>query len=116
MAFSIAKVRDRVVPATVDVAGQSIELVYRPGSISAAMVKAIEVETQDFDSDAQKVKAQIDYTVAFLLAVVVSWDIAEDDDSPNLPVSKDTIDLLGPEVCGEIVAAITEDYRERPKG
>lgn len=116
MTFSIAKVRDRVQPATVEVAGQPLALVYRPGSVASAMMAALDLEAATYDSDAAKVRAQLQYTTDFLTTVVVSWDIAEDDDSEHLPVSRETVDALGPEVAGAILAAVVEDYQERPKG
>lgn len=104
MPLSLGDLRSRTRRVAVPVAGETLEVEYRPTALTPGLIAWL----RGIEADGQPERL-----AEVLCQVVIGWDLLGDDGAP-LPVTEEVARELPLRLLGVIVRAVLEDAQEDP--
>jgi hypothetical protein len=106
MPLTLKHLQSDTATATLEYAGETVHLIYKPSSFTPAFIArlaGVEKSLAAGEEDA------FDNMVASLCSLMVSWDVLEDDDGAILPVTPDVLSEFEIGFIGALYQALLTD-------
>lgn len=106
MPLTLKQLRAKSTSVEVEVLGETVHLGFAPGRYTSDVDERMADFFDSVDPDATRLTAdQNAVLLDFLLAILVDWDVLDDDGKP-IPIDAENLRLIPPMVRLEFVAAL----------
>lgn len=115
MPLSLKQIRAQVVTAPIEVMGETVHLGFAPGRYTADVDEKISALMDSFEPDAETLTLEQNAGVReLLLALLVEWDVLDEDDEP-LPIDEEHLRLLPPPILITFIGALSAANQPDPQ-